>query len=87
MHKTFLAMACLGVLAGCTATERGAVIGGTTGAVIGGVVTRDAGGALIGGVLGAAAGALIGRASERGQCYYRDRYGRRYVARCPRGYY
>ena len=28
------------------------------------------------------AGALIGNASEPGQCYYRDRYGRRYIAAC-----
>jgi hypothetical protein len=25
---------------------------------------------------------LIGNASEPGQCYYRDRYGRRYIAAC-----
>jgi len=32
-------------------------------------------------------GALIGRASEgSNQCVYRDEYGRRYTAACPRGY-
>jgi hypothetical protein len=30
-------------------------------------------------------GALIGSVAEQpGQCYYRDRYGRRYIDTCPR---
>lgn len=70
-------------LSGCTATERGAAVGGATGAAVGGIVSGDVEGAAVGGVVGAAAGALIGHASEPGRCYYRDRYGRRYVARCP----
>ncbi len=38
-------------------------------------------GAAIGGV----SGAVIGNVSEQpGQCYYRDRYGRRYIDSCPR---
>jgi len=41
---------------------------------------------VVGGAAGAIAGALIGRATESGQCRYRDRHGRVYVARCPRGY-
>ena len=31
--------------------------------------------------------AVIGSVSEQpGQCYYRDRYGRRYIDSCPSGY-
>jgi hypothetical protein len=29
---------------------------------------------------------VIGHASEAGQCRYRDRHGRVYIARCPDGY-
>ena len=73
-------------VAACTPTEKGAAIGGGTGALIGGLATDSVGGAVIGGAAGAVAGALIGRASEQGQCRYRDRDGRVYTARCPRGY-
>jgi len=86
MRKILIAMTATAAVAGCTPTEQGAVIGGTTGALIGGAVSNDVGGAIVGGAIGATAGALIGRASERGRCFYRDRYGHRYVARCPRGY-
>jgi hypothetical protein len=43
--------------------------------------------------IGAASGAIIGGAvtgnvqEQPGQCYYRDRYGRRYIDDCPRGGY
>ncbi|MGN6550933.1 MAG: glycine zipper domain-containing protein [Pararhizobium sp.] len=74
-------------IVGCTPTEQGATIGAASGAAIGGAVTGKAGGALAGAAIGGVAGALIGRASEGSdQCYYRDRYGRRYTARCPSGY-
>lgn len=81
--KNLLLAAVLISLGGCTATERGAVIGGASGAAIGGAVSGDVEGALVGGAIGTVAGALIGRAQEPGQCYYRDRQGRRYVAACP----
>ena len=42
--------------------------------------------AATGGAIGAVSGVLIGRATRRGDCVYRDRYGRRYIARCPAGY-
>lgn len=71
------------VLGGCTATERGAAVGGLGGAAVGAAVTGDVKGAAVGGVVGAAAGALIGRASEPGKCIYRDQYGRRFIAACP----
>ncbi|PWJ85936.1 outer membrane protein with glycine zipper [Pseudaminobacter salicylatoxidans] len=86
MRNVLFALAATAALAACTPTEQGAFIGGATGAAVGGAVSGDVGGALIGGAIGATAGALIGRASEPGRCYFRDRHGRRYVARCPRGY-
>lgn len=82
MKKIILSMAMIGALASCTATERGAGVGAATGAVIGGVATGNVRGAAVGAVVGGAAGALIGSASREGYCVYRDRYGRRYEARC-----
>ena len=74
-------------IAGCTPTQQGATIGAASGAAIGGIATGTAKGALVGAAIGGAAGALLGRVSENSDdCYYRDRYGRRYTARCPSGY-
>jgi hypothetical protein len=87
MRKTMLLMALLVPLGACSQTEKGAAVGGLGGAAVGAAVAGDpVEGAVIGGAVGAVAGALIGRASESGQCRYRDRYGRVYVARCTQGY-
>ncbi|WP_457941099.1 YMGG-like glycine zipper-containing protein [Mesorhizobium sp. 10J20-29] len=89
MRNTIFVVMCLIPLAACSQTERGAAIGGLGGAAVGAAVAapgNTAEGALIGGAVGAAAGALIGSANEPGKCYYRDRAGRRYIARCPDGY-
>ncbi|MBB3656651.1 putative membrane protein [Rhizobium sp. BK650] len=73
------------IIAGCTPTQQGAGIGAATGAVVGGAVTNNVRGAAVGAAIGGAAGAVIGNvAGQPGQCYYRDRYGRRFVAACPR---
>ena len=78
-----LALAAILLLAGCTATERGAAVGAGTGAVIGGATTGNVRGAAVGAGIGAVAGALIGRASEPGRCRYRDRRtGRVYIDDC-----
>ncbi|MDP3898281.1 MAG: hypothetical protein Q8Q62_16560 [Mesorhizobium sp.] len=74
-------------VAGCTSTERDVGVGAVAGAAIGGLATGRVGGAVAGAVIGGAAGALLGRAARRGECRYRDNYGRVYIARCPRGYY
>lgn len=90
MNKMLLCLALLVPLAACTATEQGTAIGGLSGAAIGSAVAAPgnrAEGALVGGAVGAVAGALIGRANEPNQCRFRDRYGRTYIAACPRGYY
>lgn len=86
--KTMLVLVALLLpLGACSQTEQGAAVGGLGGAAVGAAVAGDpVQGAVIGGAVGAVAGALIGHANERGQCRYRDRYGRSYIARCPRGY-
>jgi hypothetical protein len=87
MKKMLIVAALLIPLGACSQTEQGAAIGGLGGAAVGAAVTGDpVQGAVVGGAVGAVAGALIGHASERGQCRYRDRHGRVYVARCPNGY-
>ncbi|MEB2847688.1 hypothetical protein GAO09_17590 [Rhizobiales bacterium RZME27] len=87
--KKLMVLALAGLsLAGCTQTEKGAGIGAASGAVIGGLATGNVRGAAVGGAIGGVAGAVIGNVSEQpGQCYYRDRYGRRYIDSCPRGGY
>ncbi|WP_429131006.1 YMGG-like glycine zipper-containing protein [Ensifer sp. 4252] len=83
MRKLIIAVGMVGILASCTQTERGTAIGAGTGAIIGGVVSDSWGGAAIGAVAGGIMGNLIGRSREReGYCIYRDRYGRRFEARC-----
>ncbi|MER8390235.1 YMGG-like glycine zipper-containing protein [Mesorhizobium sp. M0166] len=87
MKKLMILMALLVPLGACSRTEQGAAVGGLGGAAIGAAVAGNpTKGAVIGGAAGALAGALIGRASESGQCRYRDRNGRVYVASCPEGY-
>jgi uncharacterized membrane protein len=71
----------------CSQTEKGAAVGAASGAVIGGLVSGNVRGAAVGAAVGGAAGAVIGAVSDQpGRCYYRDRYGRRYIANCPAGY-
>jgi len=86
--KKALVLLLVGIsLASCTATEQGAGIGAASGAVIGGLATGNVRGAAVGAAIGGVSGALIGSVAEQpGQCYYRDRYGRRYIDNCPRRY-
>jgi hypothetical protein len=88
MMKKVIAMIVVTLaVAGCSQTEKGAAVGAGAGAIIGGALTGNVQGAAVGAAIGGVSGAVIGHASERpGECYYRDRYGRRYIARCPRGY-
>lgn len=86
MRNIILALAATAALAGCTTSEKDAALGGVVGAGAGALITGDASGAVVGGVVGAASGVLIGAATHKGDCVYRDRHGRRYVARCPAGY-
>ena len=86
--KKALVLVLLGLtVAGCTQTEKGATAGALGGAIIGGAVSNSWRGAAIGAAIGGATGAVLGHVSEQpGQCYYRDRYGRRYIDSCPRNY-
>ncbi|MEN9894872.1 MAG: hypothetical protein RIR97_724 [Pseudomonadota bacterium] len=75
-------------VAGCSQTERGAAIGAGSGAVIGGLIGGNVRGAAVGAAIGGIGGAIIGNVREQpGQCYYRDRNGRRYISDCPRNGY
>lgn len=83
MRKLVAAVGIVVALTSCTATEKGTAIGAGSGAIIGGAVSNSWGGAAIGAVAGGIVGNLIGRSEERrGYCIYRDRYGRRFEARC-----
>jgi hypothetical protein len=84
--KKALMLALIGLsVAGCTQTEKGAGIGAVSGAIIGGAITGDVRGAAVGAAIGGVSGAVIGSVADQpGQCYYRDRYGRRYIDDCPR---
>lgn len=87
--KKVIALVLVGMaVASCTQTEKGAGIGAVSGAIIGGAVTGNVRGAAVGAAIGGVSGAVIGSVSDQpGQCYYRDRHGRRYIDRCPRDYY
>lgn len=81
-----LSLAALG-LSACVETTptQNTVLGGVAGAVAGAAVSSEddmAKGALIGAGLGAAAGTYLGQTTTRGQCYYRNSQGQRYIAAC-----
>jgi predicted small secreted protein len=84
--KKIIAILLLGAsLAACSTTEKGAGIGALSGAVIGGAVTGNVRGAAVGAALGGVSGAVIGNMSDQPEpdrCYYRDRYGNRYLDYC-----
>ena len=86
--KKVIALVLVGLAAAsCTQTEKGAGIGAVSGAIIGGAVTGNVRGAAVGAAIGGIAGGVIGHVSEQpGQCYYRDRYDRRYIDNCPSNY-
>ena len=83
MNKILCAVLALFVLAGCTATERGAATGAAIGGV-GGALLGDRRTAAVGALGGAVVGALIGQSRDRqGYCRYRDRRtGEIYEAPC-----
>jgi YMGG-like Gly-zipper len=85
MKKIILFALLAMTVASCSQTEKGAALGAGSGAIIGGLVSGDVRGAAVGAAIGGVAGAVIGNVSEQpGQCYYRDRYGNRYIDACPR---
>lgn len=83
MRNTLLALAAVGMLAGCTTAEKTAVGGAVAGAAIGGLATGTGTGAAIGAGIGGATGYLLGRVADRpGYCRYRTPDGRIYTAEC-----
>lgn len=83
MYKAVAVLLAVLTVAGCTQTERGAAVGATSGAIIGGVLSNNVRGAALGAAIGGVLGAV---AAQPGQCYYRDRWGRKYIDDCPRGW-
>ncbi len=72
-------------LAGCVTPEQNAAAGALGGAAIGAAVSGPGDkltGALVGAAVGVAASTLIGPAPQRGQCYYRNSQGQRFIANC-----
>ncbi|MFN3972454.1 MAG: glycine zipper 2TM domain-containing protein [Gemmobacter sp.] len=72
-------------LTACQTADQNAVAGAAGGALVGAAVSnRDdrLTGALVGAAVGVAASTLIGPAPQRGQCYYRDANGQRFIDRC-----
>ena len=83
MFKAVAVLLAALTLASCTQTERGATLGAATGAVIGGVLGNNVRSAAIGAAIGGVLGAV---ASQPGQCYYKDEYGRKFIDDCPPEY-
>jgi uncharacterized protein YcfJ len=84
--SAFAGLLAITALAGCTASQQGAVGGAAAGAVAGQLIGGDTEstliGAAIGGVGGAVAGELIGRQAN-GNCVYQKADGTQFIARCP----
>jgi len=71
------------IVSGCNTVDRdNAVIGAAAGTVIGGVTTGTLEGAAAGGAIGAGAGVLLGRILNTERCWYRNKRGIRYIAKC-----
>ena len=80
---TAIALAGTLTFAGCNTVDRdNAVIGGAAGAAIGGIGTGTLEGAAVGAAVGAGAGVLLGRIFNTDRCWYKNRRGVRYIARC-----
>ena len=71
-------------LTACETTDQNAAAGALAGAAVGAAIADDnkVQGALIGAAVGVAASTLIGPAPTRGQCYYRNSRGERFIAAC-----
>jgi len=82
MRKIALGLVALMAISGCTTTEKDLTIGTGAGAVIGGIAGGGRG-ALIGAGAGALGGLLV-RELRNGNCEYRNRHGKIYVAPCKR---
>jgi hypothetical protein len=83
MYRAIAVLLAALTVAGCTQTERGATVGATSGAIVGGLLGNNVRSAALGAAIGGVLGAV---AAQPGQCYYRDRYGRKYIDDCPANY-
>ena len=79
-----LALSLSVAIAGCTSTEKGAVVGAAGGALVGQALGGNTESTIVGAAVGGIAGALIGNSLDRkGYCRYRRPNGTIYEARCP----
>lgn len=72
-------------LSACQTTDQNAAAGALGGAALGAALSSEQDrttGALIGAAVGVAGSTLIGPATQPGQCYYRDSYGRKVLGAC-----
>jgi phage tail tape-measure protein len=80
MKKVALILTGAALLTGCTATQKGTLIGSAAGAGIGAIIGHQSGdrdkGAAIGALLGGAGGAVVG--NKMGQKYFCPTCGRQY---------
>jgi phage tail tape-measure protein len=80
MKKFAVVLVGVAMLAGCTATQKGATFGSILGAGAGAIIGHQTGnadkGAIIGGALGAGAGAVVG--NKMGQKYFCPVCGKQY---------
>lgn len=83
MYKAIAVLLAALTVAGCTQTEQGAAVGATSGAIIGGLLGNNVRSAALGAAIGGVLGAVT---AQPGQCYYRDRWGRKYIDDCPPGW-
>ena len=86
MLKPFVILSFLTLpLSACVTPEQNAAAGALGGAALGAAVSGPDDrltGALVGAAVGVAASTLIGPAPQRGQCYYRNAQGQRFIADC-----
>lgn len=86
MLKPFVILSFLMLpLSACVTPEQNAAAGALGGAALGAAVSGPDDrltGALVGAAVGVAASTLIGPAPQRGQCYYRNAQGQRFIADC-----
>jgi len=80
MKKVAVVLAGMALLCGCTATQKGALVGTAAGAGLGAIIGHQSGdrdkGAAIGALLGGAGGALAG--NKMGQKYFCPTCGKQY---------
>ncbi|MES2143701.1 MAG: glycine zipper 2TM domain-containing protein [Pseudomonadota bacterium] len=86
MNSPFLILPLMAIsLTACQTAEQNAAAGALGGAALGAAVSGGDDkltGALVGAAVGVAGSTLIRPTGTKGQCLYRDQYGRQFTAAC-----